>query len=113
MSEDIAAEAVKEVKPKSRSSEKSRPRQAYMYVGPNRPYDLPLMRNQVIIGSAPPDGCLDLVKVKPHFADCFINVSKAGAALVALRDQASDLSRAAAKVASETAEQHQAASGGN
>ena len=109
MTEDINAV---EGQNKSRASAKRRPRLALMYIGPNRPYELPLMRNQVFLGSAPPVYCADLAKVKPHLAACFISVQDAGAAFIALRDRNSDLGRAAAKVAAETAEQLKAANGG-
>ncbi|MDR2946718.1 MAG: hypothetical protein LBV79_08240 [Candidatus Adiutrix sp.] len=112
MTDNINAATAEKEKPKSRVQEKPLPRQALMYVGPNRPYELPLMRNQVIKGSAPPPFCAELAKGKPHFAACFIRIQEAGTALAALRDPKSDISRAAAKIADETAAQLKAAQGG-
>lgn len=76
-----------------------------VYVGPNRPYDLPLMHNQIFIGDGPPPFCAEALTDNTPFAACFVPVADLGKALADLKNPKSDLTKAAAKVARETVEQ--------
>ena len=87
---------------------------ALLYLGPNRPYDLPLMSRQIIAGTALPAFCREHAAQRGHFAACFVPVEEAGRAMADLKKPGSDIARAAAKVAAETAEQRRKAlEGGN
>lgn len=99
---------------KTKSAAKTAAAQARtVYIGPNRPYDLPLMYNQICIGDGPPPFCADALTDRPHLRACFVPVADLGKALADLRNPKSDRAKAAAKVARETAElRTQAAKGG-
>lgn len=72
-----------------------------MYIGPNRPYELPVAYNQVFIGGIP-DFCQNQAQEKPHFASCFVPVETLGKKLAELKDPAADLAKNVAMVSRET-----------
>lgn len=75
-------------------------KETVIYLGPPRPYGLPIFGNTVFNGGLP-EFC-SIHKDKAHFAACFLPLAKCGQAMQDLSDQKSDLARAAAKVAKET-----------
>ncbi|MDL2279071.1 hypothetical protein LJC15_00205 [Desulfovibrio sp. OttesenSCG-928-G11] len=89
-----------------------KPRSASLYLGPNRAYGLPLMRNQVFTCDGPPPICHEAIKAHPHFAACFVSVSGAGRAYADLQNPDSALSRAMKKVMEESAALRAEAKGG-
>jgi len=107
-----AAAGVKDTSSKKSQDKAAKPG-TLAYIGPNRPYDLPLAHNQFFRSATPPAFCREHIKKHPQLAACFVPVGELGAALAALRDNNSELSRAARKVAEETMELRRAAAGGN
>lgn len=73
-----------------------------MYIGPNRPYDLPLMHNQIFKDAALPVFCQSALKAFPHFGTCFVAVKNLGKALSDLSKSGTEIAVAAAKVVSQT-----------
>ena len=75
-------------------------KETVVYLGPPRPYGLPIFGNTVFSGGLP-DFCAPH-KNKPHFMVCFAPLGTCGKAMQDLRDPKSELARAADKVRQET-----------
>jgi hypothetical protein len=76
------------------------PKESVMYLGPPRPYGLPIFGKTVFSGGLP-EFCAKH-QDKPHFLACFASLKECGKALQDLRDPKSDLAKAVAKVSQET-----------
>ena len=112
MSEPGTAPAEKAPADARRESGPARKRRgAVVYIGPNRPYGLPLMQNQIFTGNVPPPFAQSLCREKPHFAACFISTANLGAALSDRKDPRSAISLAVAGVGEETLEARTLAGG--
>lgn len=90
-----------------------RSRSATIYLGPNRAYNLPLMRGQVFACDGPPPFCKEAIKAHPQLAACFVQVAGAGKACADLQKPDSPMARAVKKVTEESAALRAQAKGGN